>query len=233
MIGGIVSFAAWPLDIPRWADWDGDDLSIQPNTAIAVVSIGIALLFRTRYAANLASVLFAFFTFLIGIVSLFQILAGFDLGINTLFTFERSWGQTRVVSPGQMGVPASASLTILGLSLALLSFRNIGWVGISRKRLDLIAYVLGFSAVAISMLSLIGYLYHVDTLYSLPRSTAIAFQTATFVFIAGIGVVLSPIEGAPRRLLSDPGTEGQVLRRLIPVMIIVPIVLGYLTLLGH
>ncbi|HMT09441.1 MAG TPA: PAS domain-containing protein, partial [Pyrinomonadaceae bacterium] len=232
IVGGTISFAAWPLDMPSWADWLGSGITIQPTASLASIASGIALLFRTRFGANRISFIFSVITFSIGAISLFQLFSGIDLGLNSLVTFEREWGRTLVVSPGQMGFPASASWTILGISLASISVNEIKRLPFSRQRLELLALAFGFAAVLVSLLSIVGYLYQVDTLFTLPRLTAIALQTATFILATGVGTVLSMTNAAPRRLLADPGTEGQVLRRLVPVVIIVPIALGHLTVLG-
>ena len=44
LLGGLVSFAGWAADIPRLTDWIGDGIAIQPNTTVAVMLGGSALL---------------------------------------------------------------------------------------------------------------------------------------------------------------------------------------------
>ena len=42
-LGGFVSLLAWIADVPRLAEWDGNGISIQPNTTLNVMACGAAL----------------------------------------------------------------------------------------------------------------------------------------------------------------------------------------------
>jgi hypothetical protein len=79
-----------------------------------------------------------------------------------------------------MGPPAAICWTIAGASLVagqlLPRFRP--WMAGG-----------GFVVCAIAMLSLVGYVYGVEPLYTIPRMTAIAFQTATMLFAIGSALV--------------------------------------------
>ena len=44
LIGGLVSFLGWAADAPRLTDWEGSGVSIQPNTTVAVMACGAAIL---------------------------------------------------------------------------------------------------------------------------------------------------------------------------------------------
>jgi hypothetical protein len=45
LIGGVISFGGWVLDLPWLTDWDGDGISIQPNATPCVMLSSLALLF--------------------------------------------------------------------------------------------------------------------------------------------------------------------------------------------
>jgi signal transduction histidine kinase len=70
-------------------------------------------------------------------------------------------------------------------------------------------------------------------LYTVPTVTAIALQTSTFVLATSIGVVLAIPEHAPVRLLEDDTTAGALMRRVLPAVIVVPIVLGMFRVWGE
>lgn len=59
----------------------------------------------------------------------------------------------------------------------------------------------GLVTMAIAMLSIIGYLFGASTLYTIPKLTTIAFQTATMLLAVGIGLVISIPERQPMRTL--------------------------------
>ena len=162
----------------------------------------------------------------IGGTVIFEYASGIDLGIDGLFLFGRTWGTQRRHRPGRMGPPGALSWTMLGLSIVLASIRSPQWPRAVAPSLALVA-------MAIASLSLIGYLYGASDLYTLPRVTVIALQTSTFVLAISIGVVLGIPERAPVRLLADQTAAGELMRRLLPAVIVVPIALGLLRLLGR
>jgi hypothetical protein len=66
-------------------------------------------------------------------------------------------------------------------------------------------------------------------LYTVPRLTAIAFQTATlFILAVSLGLVLSVPERGMLRLLTEEGSAGILTRRILPAAVGVPLmILGY------
>ena len=159
----------------------------------------------------------------IGATVLFEYASGIDLGIDALFLFDRTWGNTGVVSPGRMGPPGATSWTLIGLAIVLTSIRSRSWPRAAAPALALVA-------TAIASLSLIGYLYGATVLYTVPTVTIIALQTSTFVVAISIGILLSIPEHAPVRLLEDETAAGALTRRVVPAIIVVPIVLGLIRL---
>ena len=230
LIGGLTSLIGWAADLPRLTDWLGDGISIQPNGAVAALTSGLALLllaFGHRYLAYLAALCGALVA-AIGGSTVFQYLSGTDLNVDTLLMFERSWGRVGVLSPGRMGPPGAVSWTVIGLALVIASFwRSPG------GRIRALVPALASTTTAISSLSLIGYLYGADTLYTIPTSTVIALQTSTFILAVSLGLMLAVPEYGPMRLLTDPGPAGVLVRRILPALIVVPVVLGLVRLAGE
>src|SRR6185503_19130966 len=129
----------------------------------------------------------------IGAATLFQHITHIDLGIDTLLV-SPPWGQRGTLAPGRMGPPGSASLTIIGTAIVLAAFGGKSRGG---------AAVGGLLVIGIAMLSIIGYIFGADALFSLPRLTVIAFQTATVLLALGIGLVMSVPDVQPMRLLRE------------------------------
>lgn len=185
LIGGVTSFLGWAFDIRRFTDWDNNGISIQPNATICASLTGLALLLlasnRRRGAAA-----FGLIVLLIGGATGLEWITGFNLGIDSLFMFGREWGRMGVVVPGRMGPPGSLSWTLIGICLVLTASTTP-----ARRWAPLIALV----PLSLSLLSMTGYLYGVDVLYTLPRLTVIAFQTATFIAATSIGLIAA-VSGA-------------------------------------
>ncbi len=223
-LGGTISLLGWALDIPRLADWSNTGVSIQPNTCLAVMLIGAAIIFSSigyrKLAAALGAVVLA-----IGVVSAVQLILHIDLGINTVLMFGRTWGTRGAVFPGQMGTPGTTSCVLLGAALIL--------AGSYRKSFRQVAVTLAVIAVGIATLSLTGYFYGAEPLYTIPRLTVIALQTAVFVLVSSLGLIFCLAEVGPAKLLGENSAAGTLSRRVIPAIILVPIVLGYIRLVGE
>ena len=223
--GGSVSLLGWALDVVAWTDWLGAGISIQPNTCVAATAAGLGLaLLRTGRPR--ATVVLGVLVALLGSSALFQTFSGLSLGIDTLLMFERTWGRVGVISPGRMGPAGATSWVLIGASLVLAAEPPASKV----RRW---APVFACATASISLLGLVGYVYGSSTLYSLPHSTVIAFQTASFIFACSLGVVLSVPEHAPLRLLTAADAGGVLARRALPLVLLVPLVLGYLRTLGE
>jgi PAS domain S-box-containing protein len=223
--GGSISLAGWAADVPWLADWDFNGITIQPNAAAAAVVAGaglILLAYGYGRAAFVAGALTAF----IGAGVIFQYATGIDLGIDTLLMFDRTWGRLGTLSPGRMGPAGAVSWTLIGLSLLLAgTFRP------PALRLRTIAAVLPMVTALIGSLSIIGHLYGADELFTIPTVTVIALQTSTFILAISIGLVLAiPDRGLVR--VARGGPAAVLIKRGLPLMIILPIVLGYLRLVG-
>jgi PAS domain S-box-containing protein len=225
LVGGIVSFIAWPADLPRLADWFNNGISIQPNTAVAVACSGAALLAMGAHVRLivpfLGSVVAA-----IGITALVQHLLHISFTpLNTLLMFDRPWGASSTISPGLMGPPGSLCWTLIGLVLVMHRLLPPG----KRRMLPRLALFV----FAVAMLSMVGYVYDADRLFSLPRLTAVAFQTATFIAAVAVGLVAAIPEHAPARWFLDPGATGAVARRAVPLIITLPFLAGWIRLWGE
>ena len=217
LLGGAVSFSGWPLDIRRFTDWYNVGISIQPNAALCVIFAGLSLVLLSAHRRHLAGFCGAI-VLLIGGLTLGQWLSGVSFGIDSWLLFDRDWGRGGVVFPGRMGPPGSLSWTLIGTALMLSAW------GQRARRL---APALGITTAAVSGLSLIGYWYGVDQLYSLPYFTVIAAQTSSFVMALSLGIVVGNPGLEPMRTLFDPGSAGLLARRILPALLIFPVVLGY------
>ena len=160
---------------------------------------------------------------IVALLTIFELITNIDLGIDKLL-FDRPWGQRAASAPMRMGPPASTSLFLLGTSLILSTY------GVASRR---IASGMATFVVAIVSLSLIGYWFGADELFGIARLTGIAWQTSTILLALGIGVMASmPDRGLLLALgRDDPG--GTVLRRLIVPIIGIPLLLGWLRVLGQ
>jgi signal transduction histidine kinase/CheY-like chemotaxis protein len=225
VVGGLISLIGWVADIPRLTDWDNDGICIQPNTTVAATLAGTAMLLLISGRCRPASVL-GVAVALIGSTALFQHISGIDLGIDRWLMFDRTWGREGVLSPGRMGPAGATSWTLIGTAIALASLPRL-------SRAQRFVPVVALVTAGISGLALIGYLYGSRMLYSLPNSTVIAFQTASFILAVSLGLLVSVPQYGMMSLLSDSRPGGVLARRILPAILLVPVLIGFVPLMGE
>ncbi len=224
LVSACVSLLGWGLDIRSLTNWSGDGISIQPNASLAAGALAAAMLLAVWQRSRAASIAAALGTVL-GAVTAFENVTGIDAGIDRLLLFDRPWGTLGTTAPGRMGLPASLSWTVLGICLLFANLRSTPTTREWGPWLALIPF-------AISTLSILGYLYGASLLYAVPGLTAIALQTATYVFALSVAVIAHS-EGGPMRLFGDRGAAGIAARLLLPFIFAVPIVTGLFRLAGE
>ena len=219
---GLLSLMGWVLDVRRLTAWGGA-ISIQPNSALAATAAGAGLVLLA-HGRRRAVVPFAVLISLIGLATLFEHAGGVDLGIDALLTFGRPWAGTATVAPGRMGPPGATSWTLLGIGLLL---------ALGGQRARQAGAALGLTTIVFAALAIIGYLFRANPLYTVAPLTAIALQTATMIMAAGAGLVAALPDSQPMRTLVERSAAGLLARRALPFVIVVPVVLGLLTIHGR
>jgi PAS domain S-box-containing protein len=224
VLAGVITFIGWKFDLPRLTDWTNEGISIFPNAALCALLIGVSVIWVSldREPVWVARLL-AGLAVSIAFVVLLQHLTGINTGIDTLL-IERSWGQNAATAPMRMGVPASTAFLLLGLALTLSTFGSE-----ARKAASLMA--IGTSLI--SLLSLTGYWFGADQLFGIARFTGIALLTSTLVAALSVAVMaLIPEFGLPA-VLTREDTGGSVFRRMLVPIIAVPLLLGWLRIVGQ
>ena len=117
--------------------------------------------------------------------------------------------------------PTTAGLFLL-IAVALLLLRT------SRKRVHALVDLLASAVVAGAYLAIIGYLYHAPAFYTVPGYSSMALHTAIGHLLLGAGVFLAQPDRGLVRLIVSPHPAGATARRLLPVAILAPVLLGCL-----
>lgn len=221
LASGALALLGWFIGPKAFAlnSWAGG-IVMQPNTAACLAMLGLSMLLIDRVRMSTARILgmsLAGLAALVGAATFIQHVAGVNFGIDTLIV-EPTWGQTATVAPGRMGPPAALCFFLSGVAVVMRG----------RGRALGVARTLALVVLSISLLSVCGYIYGAPVLYSLPQLTGIAFNTGLTLLILSIAVVASIPDREPMRtLLSDSGA-GMMARRALPVIIVLPLVLGLL-----
>jgi PAS domain S-box-containing protein len=217
--GGLITLIGWAAGIDRLMDWINSGITMKANPAICAVGAGVALIVslesaRSRAARNIVVAL-GLCTALIGGLTLAEHITGWNFGLDTLLFYEPP-GMKATFSPGRMGVPAATSFLLIGSALILLQ-------GDGRRHG--VAAALGMAVAAIALLSIVGNIYGAEQTYT-RQLTGIALQTATIILALGLGLVCSVAERGVMRILLEDSSAGVLVRRALPIVIGLPVLLG-------
>jgi len=224
LLGGCVVLMGWAFDIPVLKSVYPGLVTMKANAAICFVLIGMALwCLQTKRSDNagfrLLAAWCAVVVLLMGLAVFCEYVFHWDLGLDQLL-FKESWGAVLTSSPGRMAFNTAINFVLVGLSLLFLSGKRVRSIYV----IQFLVLVVGL----ISLLSLIGYCYGASPLYiGQEFSTAMAIHTTILFILACVGILFSrPDMGLIAQTTCD-FTGGRVLRRFLPIAIIVPISLGF------
>jgi signal transduction histidine kinase/CheY-like chemotaxis protein len=224
IVGGLLSFAGWAADIPRLTDWWGTGITIKANTALGICAVGVAITIAASSRRMLPLVrTLGFLAAVLGALTLYEHITNSDLGIDTLL-FDEPPGVAGTAAPGRMGPPAAASFLALGAALVFLR---------DGTRIRVLSVALPIAVIALATLSMIGFLYGAHEMYTIPRLTGIAVQTATMFLALGVGALVLQDDREPAKTLFEHSTAGILARRILAAAFIVPLALGWLRVEGQ
>ncbi|MGL5061313.1 MAG: PAS domain-containing protein [Microcoleus sp.] len=233
---GFLVLIGWKLDIAILkTGLVGGTATMKTNTALCFILSGTSLwLLDARSAAagkkklnrqlRLASAIAACCAIVIALLTLSQYIFNWNLGIDRLL-FSDGYTTTGNPHPGRMGANTALSFLLAGISLVLLSGQ--------RRRSFWAGQILAVGVGLITLQALIGYGYGVRLFYQVSAyTTSMALHTAVALSILSAGLLCSvPDRGLMRTITADL-SGGAAARRLLPVAVVLPLVLGWWILWG-
>ena len=220
MLVGVLVLAGYVFELPLLKSVVSGFVAMVPNSAVGFILAGVALgcLGRawpwTRPARGLACCVAT-----LGGLSLWEDFGGVDLGIDQ-WLFRVVLPPGSLAPPGRMAPTSGLEFMLTGLALGLASSsdsRRRGWA----QGLALLVSLIGFLAV-------ICFAYGALEAYKFGRFSSIALNTSGAFVLLGLGLLwLHPHLGFMAILTSELA-GGTVARRLLPVAVLLPLVLGWL-----
>ena len=220
---GLLVLAGWVLGIQTFVRIVPDLPETKPNASLGLIASGIALwLLRTepgQTPKRIIGLLLGLMVALLGLLSLSQDLFGWNLGIDisirTDFVSNSVYANTPRISPG-----AAVNFILLGVALAMLAGKS--------RRFAWALQSLAFLAFLISAEALGGYIYRAHQLYR-----PMGFLAAVGTGVLSLGVLAARPKDAFMGLLTARSAGGVTLRRLLPLVFLVPMVLAWMRLIGQ
>jgi PAS domain S-box-containing protein len=219
---GIIVLMGWAVDIGIVKSLGPNLASMKANTALSISLAGISLWFlvdqsRSKWKSRLGYGC-ATLLLLIGILTLCEMVFSVDLGIDQLL-FPEAVLSSNTFSTNRMGGNTAACITLIGLSLLLIDLR------IWRARISQsVALVSG----VISLFAVVGYVFSVQALYTMHLFAGMAIHTAITLLILSLGILLARPRAGFMSTVSLDDPSGLLVRRLLPIAVVLPTFAGWL-----
>jgi signal transduction histidine kinase len=204
--------------------------AMKANTAVGLIAAGSALCLNgvhhgERDWARQASRLCAVFIMALAGATLVEYVSGGDLGIDQILVVEPA-GAVHTVHPGRMAPLTMLTFEFYGLSLLA--------AGSVRSRWQMLSSVLALPAAVVSVVVLLGYVFGAPELYAVSgRFNAVAANTSIAIFVLGVGILFANLPTGPLRNLAGPNFGGMMLRRMLPVAIVIPTAVEWIRLVAQ
>ena len=195
--------------------------TMKANTSLCLAALATSLLLGLRGVRRWARWL-AIAAAGIAAATLLQYASGVDLGIDQLVVLDAP--NAEGAHPGRMAPNAAQALAALAVALAL--FPDLG----RRRR------VAGWLALLVlfeTALALLGYLHGTRSLYQIARALRISQYTTFGLLLLSIAAFAAWPQGTVAHLLVRRTAGGLLARRLLPPIVGIPVVLGFLRNAGE
>ena len=214
---GVLVLFGWHFQIEALMTVVPGRVSMKPNTAFCFLCSGLGLYFalstspQNRKLSRLCSGVALVF----GMLTLCEHLFHVNLHVDQLLLKDSH----QTIDPGRMARITAINFCISGIALVLQN----GGLALRRT-----SQVLALLLTSLALASIVGYLYGVPVLYgSLSSANSMALHTGIGFLILGVGLTISYPDSTVGILLSSSGPGSWLARRMLLLVIMLPILLGY------
>ncbi len=224
---GCLVLIGWQFDIPALKSVVTGLATTKANTAIAFILVGTSLWLRVNEKSNrqvyFAAQACAGVAALLSLLTIGEYISGMNFGIDQLIY--RDIQTAEASHPGRMSLTTAFNFALLGVAILILD--------VELRRNFLPAQFFALIAGAVAAIALIGYLYGVDSLYSVGLYSSMALHTALGSALLSLGILCARPQKGFMEIAVTETAGGIVLRRLMPLTVVILVVLGWLRLRGQ
>ena len=222
---GLAVILGWHFDIELLRSGLPGRTPVNPATALALLLAASALWMHHQargrpdsapvrwLALTAASLVIA-----LGVITLTGYFIGHNLRVDQVLFGVQLAGNRVAPNTG-------FALLLIGVALWLLN---------SPRRLrPALEQLVALFPIGVALISLLGYAYSAEGMYGLGELQRMALPTAASLFVLGIGILCARPDGGFVSVIVSDHAGGVLARRMLPVAILVPAGLGWLTLSGQ
>jgi PAS domain S-box-containing protein len=219
---GLVVFCGWVFNVPSLTYIRPTLQSMKVNTTLSFLCLGAGLWLADNDERQGIRRVLGLLVIIIAGSTLAEYAFHISLGIDQLLLRD-----TRTPSlsayPGRMAIATAICFLFLGFAVMLLGLKK----ALALQRSLVVA------CFGLSLAALCGYLYGVKSLYSItPYSTMGVHTSAGLMAVCLAYFLARPNEGIVSVAASD-SNSGFLVRTLVPAIVVLPILIGWLSLVGH
>lgn len=212
----------WSLDIAVLKSLVPGVKAMNPASAVTSILAGAALFLLTvgegwRFRRRMISAL-SVVVILVGLLRIAGYIFHWTSGVDTVL-FCETLG-SNLMAPGTAIV-----FVMIGAAFCFAEVENGGRV----RPAEFIV----LPAIMISLLALLGYGYRIRALYSVSSFVPMSLHTAIIIQMLGMGILFAKPDRGIMRLLSSDSGGGRMARQMLPAIVAVLCVVGWLRLEGE
>jgi len=230
LVVGIASAAivGWIFDVSFLKRIVPGSIAIKFNAALLFLLAGLSLrgasACRSLRCRRMGQICAGLVT-LIAALTLVEHLSGKDLGIDSLLIKEAA-SATNKYSPGRMSSQTAVGFVFFGVAFPLSGSRRNGWRSVLSRALLI-------CVVFLALASLVGHLFGSMFEVGVSKITGMAILTSLAFLLLCAGLYCARHESGQSKIVLFSETSGGIMaRRLLPVVILLPLLLGWLMVNG-
>jgi diguanylate cyclase (GGDEF)-like protein len=203
-------------------------VAMNPVTALAFILLGLSLWLSqaesTNRKARLVAYLCAGLVALVGLLKLTEVLLGWGAGVDQLL-FPSKLVDDVTGQPNRIAPNTALNLLLFGCALLLLHIKIRGGFYVAQSCIIV--------SMLASLLPVVGYAYGTRMLYGVGHFIPMALHTAVTFLALGVGSLFARPGRGLTLTIVDQGVSGVMVRRLLPAVVALPVVIGWLRLEGQ
>jgi len=229
IVEGVLVLIGWALDVEVLKRIVPGLTAMNPATAVGFICAGAGLALisirpKGPTPARTAGIVLAVAVTLLGLARVLAVIGIYDAGIDRLL-FADKIATADFGGPNRIAPNTAVNFILIGCALLIID-RPGG-------RIRWPAQLLAVTAAMTSLLALMGYAYGLRSFYGIGSQMAMALPTALTFLVSAIGILCARPTHGVMAVVSSRTSGGEMIRRLLPAVILVPAFLGGLRLAGH
>ncbi len=222
IVFGALGFSSWLFELAFVPRPLTDFTRINPSTIVALMAAGAALGFaclRYRRAAVCAALVVAG----IGTAKLIDVFYG-GVPVDRLLFANLIDGHL-VPRPSRMAPNTASAFLLIGTALCLMQMRS--------RKAKIVAQLFALWVMLLGAFVLIGYAFELNYFRRIGTFLPMAKLTAMGMVTIGSGILALTRDVGLMLVLRDRGPSGIMVRVTLPLVIVIPVVIGVLRILGE